>query len=89
MVTIREDFILFRKITTARIDQIDTGQMVLICDHLGTLMLFDRHRIIGSTFHGRIVGNDHTFAPRDPADTGNDPGCRHTTSVHPQSSKLG
>ena len=35
-------------------------------------MFLDRHRVVRSTFDSGIIGHDHAFASRYPADTGDD-----------------
>ena len=46
-------------------------------------MLFDRNRVVGTAFDGRVVGHDHAFAAGDPADTGDDAGAGACVVVHP------
>jgi hypothetical protein len=73
MVTVWEDLGLMRQVRPARIDQIDTGQPILLSDLLSPQVLFDRNREIGSAFDGRVIGHDHDFAATDPPNAGNDP----------------
>ncbi len=67
---VRKHVLLARQVRPARIDQVNTGQIVLRRDVLRTQMLLYRDRVIGATFHGRIVGDDHAFLVADAADTG-------------------
>ena len=46
-------------------------------------MLFDRNRVVRAAFDRRIVGHDHAFAARDPADAGDDAGPGAFVVVHP------
>ena len=60
---------------------IDAGQIVLPRDILGAQMLLHRHRIIGAALDGRVIGDDHAFAPRDPPDAGDDAGGMHVAAI--------
>jgi len=69
-------------IGTARIDQIDAWQRVLVSDLLSAQMFLYRQRVIRSTLDGRIVAHDHAFAPVDPSDARDDSSCRDVIVVH-------
>ena len=45
-------------------------------------MLLHRHREIGAALDGRVVGDDHAFAPLDAADAGDDAGAVDGIVVH-------
>ncbi len=87
MVAVGKDLVLLRQECAAGVDQVDAGQPILTRDLLSTQMLFDRNRIVGAAFDGRVVGNDHAFAAGNPADTGDDAGPRAFVVVHPVGSK--
>jgi hypothetical protein len=72
VMRVGEDLILQRQIRAARIDEIQTGQMIFLGDLLRAQMLFDGHRKIRTAFDGGVVGNDHHFAVGDPSDAGDD-----------------
>ena len=50
------------------IDQIDTGEPVLLGDLLGPEVLFDGEGIVGAGLNGGVVGHDHALAATDHAD---------------------
>ena len=81
MVAVGKDLVLVRQVGAARIDEIDAGQAVLLGDLLGAQMLLHRHREIGAALHGRVIDDDHAFAPRDAADPGEEAGGRHLPPV--------
>ena len=70
VLAVGEDLVLARQERAAGVDEVDAGQPVLPRDLLGAQMLLDRDRVVGATFHGRVVGHDHAFAPGHPADAG-------------------
>ena len=86
---IGEDFILTRQIGTARIYQIDTRQIVLPCNLLGTEMFFHCHREVGAALYRRIVGNDQALLTADSADACDDAGGRDAVVIHVVGGKLG
>ena len=65
---VRKHFILQGQESTARIDQINAGQVVLQCHFLRAQVFFYRHRVIGAALYGGIVGDNHTFQTLDAAD---------------------
>ncbi len=64
------------------IDQIDAGQTILAGHVLGAQVLLDGHREVGATFDRGIVGQYQNLTTIDPADTGDQPGCRCRAVVH-------
>ena len=62
--------------------------MILFRDLLRTQVLFDRQGIVGTAFHGRIVGNDHAFDVMDAANAADDPGRRDVVFVNLQRRQL-
>ena len=56
----------------AGVDQIDAWQPVLPGDLLGAQVLFHGDRVVGAALDRRVVGDDHAFAARHPADAGDD-----------------
>ncbi len=81
MPLVGENLVLLRQERAAGIDHVDAGQIVLPRDILGAKMLLHRHRIIGAALDGRIIGDDHAFAPRDPADAGDDARRMHVAAI--------
>ena len=81
MPLVRENLVLLRQEGAAGIDHVDAGQVVLPRDILGAQMLLHRHRIIGAALDGGVVGDDHAFAARDPADPGDDAGGMHVAAI--------
>ena len=63
-----EDLVLSRQEGAAGIDQVDARQPVLARNLLRAKVFLDRDRVVGATLHRRIVGDDHAFAARHPAD---------------------
>ena len=70
MPFVGENLVLLRQERAAGIDHVDARQIVLPRDILRAQMLLHRHRIVGAALDGRIIGDDHAFAARDPADAG-------------------
>ena len=56
--------------------------LVLAGDLLRPQVLLDRDRVVRATFHRRVVGDDHAFAARHPADAGDHAGARAFVVVH-------
>ena len=81
MIAVGKHLVLARQERAARVDEVDTRQVILCGDLLRAQVLLDGQRIIGAAFYGRIVGDDHAFEPVNPADTGNDAGARHVVAV--------
>ena len=82
MLAIGKHLGLVRQVGAAGIDQIDAGQPVLARDLLRAQMLLHRHRQVGAALDGRVVGDDHAFAPFDAADAGDDAGAVDRVVVH-------
>ena len=74
MIPVGKHLVLIGQVRTAGIHQIDAGQAVLRGDLLRAQMFLHRQRIIGAALYRRIIGDDHTFAARNPADAGDDAG---------------
>ena len=87
MVAVGEHLVLARQEGAAGVDEVDAGQPVLSGDLLGPQVLFDRNRVVGTTFDRCVVGHDHAFATGYPADTGDDAGPRALVVVHPVGGK--
>ena len=81
MPFVGKDLVLLRQEGAAGIDHVDAGQIVLARDILRAQMFLHRHRIIGATLDGRIVGDNHAFAPRYPPDAGDDAGGMHVAAI--------
>ena len=88
VLAVGEDLVLARQEGAAGIDQIDAGQAVLQRDLLRAQMLLHRHRVVGAALHRRVVGDDHAFLPRDPADAGDHAGGRRLAVVHAEGGEL-
>ena len=58
-----EHFRPLRQVGTARIDQVDAGQMVLFGNLLSAQMFLHRHWIIRAAFDRGIVSDNHTLLP--------------------------
>ena len=76
-----ENLVLLRQEGAAGIDHVDAGQVVLARDILRPQVLFHRHRIVGAALDGRIIGDDHAFAPRDPPHPGDDARRMHIAAI--------
>ena len=81
MAFVGENLVLLRQKRAAGIDHVDTGQIVLARDVLGAQVLLHRHRIIGAALDGRVVGDDHAFAARNPPHPGDDAGGMHVAAI--------
>ena len=82
MLAVGEHLVLSGQERAAGVDEVDARQPVLQCDLLGAQVLLDRHRVVRAAFDGRVVGDDHAFAPGHPADAGDDPGAGALVVVH-------
>jgi hypothetical protein len=89
MLAVRKHLVLVGQIGAARIHQIDARQPVLLGDLLGAQVFLDRDRIVGATLHRGVIGDDHAFVPRNPADAGDEPGRGHVAAVHAMGGELG
>ncbi len=70
VLAVGEHLVLARQERAAGVDQIDARQPVLPRDLLGTQVLLDGDRVVGAALDRGVVGDDHAFAPGDPADAG-------------------
>ncbi len=82
MLAVGKHLVLARQKGAARVDEVDARQQILQRDLLRAQVLFDRHRVVGAALDRRVIGDDHAFAPRDPADPGDDSGSRRFVAVH-------
>ena len=74
MVAVGKDLVLHRQKGPAGIDEIDAGQIILLGDLLRAKMFFDGKRVIGSSLHRGVIGDDHAFDALHAADSGDDAG---------------
>ena len=81
VLTVREHLVLAWQVGAARIDQIDAGQTVLAGDSLRPQVLLHAQRIVGTTLHRGVIGDDHALNALDSADTGNHPGRRNRLAI--------
>ena len=81
MPLVRENIVLLGQERTTGVDHIDARQIILAGNVLGPQMLLHRHRIVGATLDGGVVGNDHAFAPRDPSHARDDARRMHVSAV--------
>ncbi|OIQ68535.1 hypothetical protein GALL_498700 [mine drainage metagenome] len=81
MPLVGKDLVLLGQKRAPGIDHVNAGQIVLPRDILGAKVLLHRHRIIGAAFDGRIVGDDHAFAPRYPSDPRDDARRMHVAAI--------
>jgi hypothetical protein len=88
MVAVRKYLVLARQERPARIDEIDTRQMILLRDFLCPQMLLHGQGIVSTAFHSGIVGNDHAFGAVHPADPAYDSGGRHLVLINLPCRKL-
>ncbi len=70
VVAVGEHLVLPRQEGAAGVDQVDARQPILQRDLLRAQMLLDRNRVVRAAFDGRVVGDDHAFAPGHPSDAG-------------------
>ena len=82
MVTVRKHLVLIGEIRTTGINQVDTGQMVGVCDLLRAKMFLYCQWEIGTSFNRGVVRDDQTFAPLDTADTGDDTSGRYVVFIY-------
>ena len=57
----------------ARIDQVNTGQVIFPGDRLRAQVFFHRDRVVGTAFYGGIVGDDHALDTVDVTDASYQP----------------
>ena len=82
VIAVGEHLVLSGQKRPAGVHQVETRQSVLRRDLLSAQMLFDRHRVVGAPFDGRVVGHDHAFPAGYPADAGDDSRPRAFIVVH-------
>ncbi len=68
MIAVGKDLGLQRQKCSARINQVDAGQVIFFRDLLCPQMLFDRQRIIGAALDGGIIRDNHAFLSLDQSD---------------------
>ena len=81
VITIRENIILFRKESSSTINQIDTRQLVLFSNFLGTKVFLDSDGVVGSSLVGEVVAENHTLLAVHHTDTSNHIARGHTVIV--------
>ena len=79
---VRKYLVLARQVCAARVDQVDTGQPMLLGHALRTQVLLHGDRVIRAALDRRIVADHHALAARDAADAGDDPGARRLVAIH-------
>ena len=82
MLAIGENIRLMGQVRAATVHEVHAGQTVLHGDFLRPQMFFHRHRIIGAALDGRVIADDHDFAPGDTADAGNHARTMHIAFIH-------
>ena len=82
VLAVGKHLVLQWQIRAAGIHQVDARQAVLTGNLLRPQMLLDRDRIVGAALHGRIVGNDHAFAPAHAPDAGHDTRAGNLIPIH-------
>lgn len=75
MFAVGEDISLEVEEGAAGVDEVDTGEMVILGDILGAEMFFNRFGVVGTAFDSGVVGDDHDFDAGDAADAGDDTGA--------------
>ena len=68
VIAVGKDLRLQWQESATRVNQVDAGQAILLRNLLSAQMLLDRHRVVGATFDGRVVCDNHTFLALDQAD---------------------
>ncbi len=84
VIAVGKHLVLLRQERTAALDEVNARQGVLAGNLLRAQMLLHRERVIRSALHGRVVGNDHAGAARDPADTGHQARARQARRRKPR-----
>ncbi len=72
MLSIGKDLILSWKISTSRVDQINTRQAIVFRDGLGSQMFFDGNRVVSASLDGSVIDHQHAVLPMNLPDTGDD-----------------
>jgi hypothetical protein len=82
VLAIGKDVGLEREECSPGVNKIDAGQVVLLGNFLGAQVFLDGHGIVGATFDGSVIGDDHAFLSLDHADTGDDTGRWRLVLIH-------
>ena len=82
VLAIGEHLVLPRQERAAGVDQIDARQPVLARNLLRAKVFLDGDRVVRAALDRRVVGHDHAFATRHPADACDQPGARTLVVVH-------
>lgn len=77
VLLIREDIRLVRQVGSARVDEVDARELVLLRDRLRAEMLLDGDRVVCSSLDGAVVGDDHAGDALDGSDARDDPSGRY------------
>ena len=81
VIAVGKDVGLHRQEGATRVDQVYARQAVLERDLLRSQMLLDRQRVVRAALDRRVVRDDHTGAPLNDTDPGDDAGRRHDAVV--------
>ena len=60
----------------------------MLCNFLGAKVLLDGQRVVGTAFHGRIIGNNHAIDIANLPDAGYDAGGWHFVVIESVSRHL-
>ena len=82
VLAVGEHLVLARQEGAAGVDEIDAWQPVLRRDLLCAKVFLDGDRVVGAALDRRIVGHDHAFAARYPADACDHPRAGALVVVH-------
>lgn len=82
VVTVRKDIRLVEQHRPARINEVDTRQVVVGGDLLGAEMLLHRHRVIRATRNSRVIGHHETLPAFHQPNACNDTRCGDLALVH-------
>ena len=89
MISVGKYLVLARQVRAARIDQVNAGQVIFLCNGLCSQMFLDRDRVVGTPLDRRIVGNNHAFNPIHTADSSNQSsGDNIIVTVHAEAGEL-
>ena len=84
-----KNFILVGQIGAARVDKIDTGQVVFLRNILRPQVFFHRHGIVGAALNGSVIDDNDTLLTIDEANAGDDASGGHVIlAVHVVRCKL-
>ena len=81
MLPVGEYLILSRQIGAPGINQVDTGQAVLLRYRLRSEMFFDRNRVVGATLDGGVIDDQHAVAAVNLAHSRDDSSARNLVIV--------